>query len=121
MGEKKDSRYFNLICRGTLLKDMYEEWLDRFKNKYEKQVTEALSINLASLYKDKNYAEVILTSKTILDIDPFNEEAFRYLLSSIRKTKGIEQCRSLYNQFVANYEKSIGDLYATPLEEILFS
>ncbi|MFT4205267.1 MAG: kelch repeat-containing protein [Chitinophagaceae bacterium] len=113
--------YFYLICRGTLLKDMQEDWLDGFKNRYETQIVETLAMCIDSLYKEKKYALVIYLSKAILDIDPFNEAAFKHLLNSCRKTKGIEYCKNLYDQFAVDYEKSIGESYMTPLEDILLS
>lgn len=113
------SDYFNLICRGVLLKDMQEDWVETFKNAYEHQIIECLSANMEQYYLEKKYSFILFMCKTILNIDPFNDVAFRYMVNAYRKTKGLEYSRKTYNQFLINYEKSLGESYNVTFDEIL--
>lgn len=110
---------FNLICRGILLKDMHDNWLDVFKNEYEKLISKTLLKDAALLYDKKSYMSAIAICSVIMDIDPFNDTALKYLLNSSQKTQGIEYCKKLYYQFTKDYEKSLGEPFNTSLDEIL--
>jgi len=58
-------------------------------------------------------------ARLILDIDPFNDTALKYQLKGIRKQKGIEHARKVYDQFIAEYKRSFGSDYQTSFEKII--
>jgi len=74
---------------------------------------------LERLYAEENYKAVVEISKLILNIDPFNDTAIKYQLKSYRRLKGIDHSKKVYDQFVAEYKKSLGIDYPIGLEKIL--
>ena len=110
---------FELINRGSFLSDMPDVWLDDFKVDYEELLMNDLLPQLERLYAEENYKAVVEISKLILNIDPFNDTAIKYQLKSYRRLKGIDHSKKVYDQFVAEYKKSLGIDYPIGLEKIL--
>ena len=111
--------HFDLISRGTLLADMSDQWLDDFKNNYDEQLVGIIQPLLIKYYDAGDLRLVPDLAKLILDIDPFNDTALKYQLKGIRKQKGIEQARKVYDQFIAEYKRSFGSDYQTSFEKII--
>ena len=110
---------FELISRGSFLSDMTDIWLDDFKVDYEELLMKDLLPQLQKLYTEENHKVVLETSKLVLNIDPFNDTAIKYQLKSYRRLKGIDHSKKVYDQFVAEYKKSLGIDYPIALEKIL--
>jgi DNA-binding SARP family transcriptional activator len=117
--DQKILTHFDLISRGTLLADMSDQWLDDFKNNYDEQLVGTLQPLLIKHYDAGDLRLVPDLAKLILDIDPFNDTALKYQLKGIRKQKGIEQARKVYDQFIAEYKRSFGSDYQTSFEKII--
>lgn len=117
--DHKILEHFDLVSRGTLLSDMSDQWLDDFKNNYDEQLAGMIQPLLVKYYESGDMRLVPDLAKLILDTDPFNDTALRYQLKGIRKQKGIEQARRVYDQFVAEYKKSFGSDYQTSFEKII--
>lgn len=119
--DKKDLIYdhFELINRGSLLRDMNDLWLDDFKVNYEEQLITKLLPNLHKLYAEKSYKIALEISRLLLSIDPFNDTALKYQLKSVRRLKGIDYCKKTYDQYLVEYKKSLGIDYPTSLDKLL--
>jgi DNA-binding SARP family transcriptional activator len=117
--DQKVLEHFDLISRGTLLSDMSDQWLDDFKNNYDEQLVGMIQPILIKHYDSGDSRLVPDLAKMILDIDPFNDTALKYQLKGIRKQKGIEQARKVYDQFTAEYKRSFGTDYQTSFEKII--
>lgn len=109
----------SLIKRGAFLADMPDAWLDDFKQGYEETILSALIPQLETLYKEKKFKDILELTRLILVVDPFNDEAFRYELKSIRMLKGIEHSKKIYDQFSLEYSKSLGEEYPTSFDKVL--
>ncbi len=110
---------FELINRGSFLSDIADVWLDDFKVNYEELVMNELLPQLEKSYAEENYKVVLEISKLILNTDPFNDTALKYQLKSYRRLKGIDHSKKIYDQFVAEYKKSLGVDYPISLDKIL--
>jgi two-component SAPR family response regulator len=110
---------FEMINRGSFLSDMTDIWLDDFKADYEELLMKGLLPQLQKLYVDEDYKVVLEISKAILNTDPFNDTALKYQLKSYRRLKGIDYSKKIYDQFVAEYKKSLGVDYPVSLDKIL--
>ena len=117
--EKLIFDHFELIQRGALLSDMPDTWLDDYKISYEEQLMGILLPQLHKQYTEENYKIVQEISRLILNIDPFNDNALKYQLKSYRRTKGIEYAKKIYDQYTAEYKKSLGIEYPVSLDKIL--
>jgi DNA-binding SARP family transcriptional activator len=117
--DQKVLSHFNLVSRGTLLPDMSDQWLDDFKNNYDEQLVGMVQPILIKHYDSGDLRLVPDLAKLMLDIDPFNDTALKYQLKGIRKQKGIEQARKVYDQFIAEYKRSFGSDYQTSFEKII--
>lgn len=117
--EKLILDHFELIHRGALLNDMPDTWLDDYKISYEEHLMGLLLPQLHKQYTDENYKIVQEISRLVLTVDPFNDNALKYQLKSYRRTKGIEYSKKIYEQYTAEYKKSLGIEYPVSLDKIL--
>ncbi|HTK18804.1 MAG TPA: kelch repeat-containing protein, partial [Mucilaginibacter sp.] len=117
--DQKILEHFDLISRGTLLSDMPDQWLDDFKNNYDEQLVSMIQPLLIKHYETGDMRLVPDLARLILDIDPFNDIALKYQLKGLRKQKGIEQARKVYDQFITEYKRSFGADYQTSFEKII--
>lgn len=110
---------FDLLARGPLLRDMADQWLDDFKQDYDAELMDKLLPEIERQYQEKEYKQALDLSKLVLQIDPFNDKAFKYELKSVRRLRGIEQSKKIYDQFVNDYSRSLGVDYPLSFEKIL--
>ncbi len=109
---------FTTISRGDLLQYISEPWLDDVKVNYEESVVTHIQPEIKRIYEEADYKKTIDITRFVLTIDPFNDTAIKYKLKSIRRIKGIEHARKQYEEFAAEYEKSLGVQYTVPFEKI---
>ncbi|WP_158828596.1 hypothetical protein [Mucilaginibacter lacusdianchii] len=114
----EENAHYNLLTRGSLLPQANDSWLDAYKEAYEEKFLEVLVPQLEKLYVQKQTKELLEIAKLILRVAPFNDEALRYELKAIKKLKGKEQAKRVYEQFGADYNKSFGEPYPISFEEI---
>lgn len=110
--------WLELIARGCLLQHVPEPWLDDTKQLYEESLMPLLAPEVKRIYEEGDYRKTMEIARVILNIDPFNDIAIKYKLKSLRRTKGIEYAHKVYNDFAAEYEKSLGEHYGVPFEKI---
>lgn len=114
-----DPRHFGLISRGPLLEDMADPLVDEFKSDYECRLIAILVPDLKCAFEKGEYRRSLEVARTILAMDPFNEEVLKYQLKSYRRLKGIDYSRRAYDQFTQDYERSLGVVYPFPFDEIV--
>lgn len=114
-----DEKSYHLLTRGSLLPDAADTWLDDYKRQYDDLLMDTLRPQLQKLYAEKNFKQLLVISKLILMIDPFNDDAFKYELKGIKHLKGIEQARKFYDHFTHEYQRSLGEDYALPFDKLL--
>jgi two-component SAPR family response regulator len=110
--------HFDLIARGGLLQYIPETWLDDIKLNYEEALMPQILPEVRKVYESGDFRKTIEITRVVLNIDPFSDEAIKYKLKALRRTKGIEYAHKVYNDFIAEYEKSLGEVYAVPFEKI---
>jgi DNA-binding SARP family transcriptional activator len=110
--------HFDLMARGGLLPAMPDVWLDDFKEEYEEALIPALQPVIKNTYDEGQFKKVLEISRLILNIDPFSDAGIKYKLKAIRRTRGIEHARRTYDDFVAEYKRSLGIDYPIPFDKI---
>ncbi|HEY8930064.1 MAG TPA: kelch repeat-containing protein [Mucilaginibacter sp.] len=110
--------YIDLIARGSLLREIAEPWLDAIKQNYEEALTAEMSPAVKNIYEAGDYRKTLEIARVILNIDPFNDIAIKYKLKALRRIKGVEHAHKIYNDFAAEYEKSLGEAYPVPFDKI---
>jgi two-component SAPR family response regulator len=110
--------HFDLIARGGLLQHIPETWLDDIKQSYEETLMPRILPETKKVYEGGDFRKAIEIARVVLNIDPFNDEAIKYKLKALRRIKGIEYAQKIYNDFIAEYEKSLGEHYPVPFEKI---
>jgi two-component SAPR family response regulator len=110
--------WLDLIARGCLLQHVAEPWLDDTKQLYEESLMPLMLPEVKRIYEEGDYRKTIEIARVILSIDPFNDTGIKYKLKALRRTKGIEYAHKIYNDFAAEYEKSLGEHYAVPFDKI---
>ncbi|MDP9082110.1 MAG: hypothetical protein M3O71_32245 [Bacteroidota bacterium] len=110
--------HFDLVARGGLLQYIPETWLDGIKLNYEEALMPLILPEVRIIYEAGDFRKTLEVTRVVLNIDPFNDEAIKYKLKALRRTKGVEYAHKIYNDFVAEYEKSLGEVYTIPFEKI---
>jgi two-component SAPR family response regulator len=110
--------HFDLIARGGLLQHIPETWLDDIKQTYEETLMPWILPEVKKVYESGDFRKTIEITRVVLNIDPFNDEAIKFKLKAFRRIKGIEYAHKIYNDFIAEYEKSLGETYSIPFEKI---
>ena len=70
------------------------------------------------VYESGDFRKALDIARVVLNIDPFNDTALKYKLKALRRIKGIEYARKVYEEFATEYEKSLGISYQVPFEKI---
>ena len=98
-----------------------KQWLKAAKLFRECEVPKknASKAELKRYYEAGELKLVLDLAKLILDTDPFNDTALKYQLKGLRKLKGIDYSKRVYDQFVMEYKKSFGTDYAVSFEKII--
>jgi DNA-binding SARP family transcriptional activator len=110
---------FKLVARGPLLEDLADPLIDEFKSDYEYRLIAAAQPELKQAYDTGDYRRSLDIARTLLAMDPFNEDVLKYQLKSYRRLKGIEYSRRAYDQFTQDYERSLGVAYHLPFDKIV--
>ncbi|MGF7077099.1 Kelch repeat-containing protein [Mucilaginibacter sp. 3215] len=118
VGETVVFSYLDLVARGGLLQHIPEIWLDDFKQEYEEALMPVILPVIKKAYDAFDYKKALEISRIVLNIDPFNDIGIKFKLKALRRTKGIEHARKVYEEFSAEYEKSLGEEYPVPFEKI---
>ncbi len=109
----------HLVFRGNLLKDMHEPWLEDFKYDYEKRLISLLNPQLKKLYLQNDLKATLEISRFILSIEPFNDEALSYELITLKKLKGNDYAKKVFDQFSEEYKRSLGEDYPLSFEKLI--
>jgi two-component SAPR family response regulator len=118
VGEPSAFNYLDLVARGGLLQHIPEIWLDDFKQEYEEALMPVILPVIKKAYDAFDYKKALEIARIVLNIDPFNDIGIKFKLKALRRTKGIEHARKVYEEFSAEYEKSLGEEYPVPFEKI---
>ena len=111
-------QHFELIARGGLLQYIPETWLDDIKLGYEEALMPVILPEVKKIYESGDFRKALDITRVVLNIDPFNDTALKYKLKALRRIKGIEYARKVYDEFTAEYEKSLGISYQVPFDKI---
>ncbi|SDE47959.1 Kelch motif-containing protein [Mucilaginibacter pineti] len=110
--------HFDLIARGGLLQHIAEGWLDDIKLEYEESLMPFILPEVKRIYETGDFRKALEISRVVLHIDPFSDIAIKYKLKALRRIKGIDFARKTYDEFIHEYEKSLGVEYAIPFDKI---
>lgn len=103
------SRLFEVLRRGTLFPNLQESWIDSQKHEYEDEIEKKLWSYMLKLNENKKYSKVVEYSDLFFSIDPLNEDALKLSVYALQKTGKKDQAVLLYNKFVSNYKKVLGE------------
>ncbi|MFA6084980.1 MAG: hypothetical protein WC743_11515 [Mucilaginibacter sp.] len=109
---------FDLFARGGLLHDVPEPWLDEVKVEFEEILLELLQPGIKKIYEAGEYRRALELSRVALAIDPFNDIALKYKLKSLRRFKGVDFAKKVYEEFTADYKKSLDSEYPVHFDKI---
>jgi tetratricopeptide (TPR) repeat protein len=73
---------------------------------------------IKKVYESGDFRKALEIARVVLNIDPFNDGALKYKLKALRRIKGIEYARKVYDEFIIEYEKSLGIEYPVPFDKI---
>lgn len=103
------SNLSDIINRGPFFQNIQEDWIDSYKHEYESEIENILWNYIVKLNESKKYVKVIEYSELYFIIDSLNEDVLRLCIHAMQKIGKKEQAITLYNKFVANYKKLMGE------------
>lgn len=109
---------FELLSRGCLLQDVNEAWLDEVKVVFEEITLNIIQPGIRKVYEAGHYKRAMELSRVALLIDPFNDVAIKYKLKSLRRFKGVDFAKKVYETFTADYKKSLDVDYPVAFDKI---
>ncbi|RYU91379.1 hypothetical protein EWM62_05410 [Mucilaginibacter terrigena] len=108
----------DLFARGGLLQYLPETWLDDIKLNFEESLIAVILPEVKKIYESGDHKKAFEITRVVLNIDPFNDTALKYKLKSLRKIKGIDYAKRVYDEFTAEYQKSLGSEYPIQFDKI---
>jgi two-component SAPR family response regulator len=108
----------DLFSRGGLLQYVPENWLDDVKVSFEEQLIEVVLPEVRKIYENGDYKKALEVARVVLNIDPFNDGAIKYKLKALRRLKGVDYAKKVYDEFTADYQKSLGSEYPIHFDKI---
>ena len=106
------------MLQGGLLPGMQDPWIDGFKNRFEEVLTERLQPEMARAFDSEHLKLALDLAKIVLKVDPFNDYAIKFQLSTLRRLKGKDVASKCFQQFKDEYQDSLGIQYPHSFEEL---
>lgn len=83
--DKNMDEFVSIISRGKFLKSENNQILDAFKEYIERKIESTVYYYMEKSYSSGNFSTTISLCESIFNLDPLDEEALRYILSSLTK------------------------------------
>jgi DNA-binding SARP family transcriptional activator len=106
---EKMTNLFEVLKRGTLYPSLQESWIDAHKHEYENEIYKTLWNYILKLNESKKYSRLIEFADLYFLNDPLNEDVLKLAVNALQKIGKKDQAILLYNKFVYNYKKSMGE------------
>lgn len=103
------AKLLDILKRGILYPSLQESWIDVHKHEYEGEIYKILWSYIVKLHDCKKYSRLIEYAALYFMNDPLNEDVIRLSVSALQKIGKKDQAILLYNKFVSNYKKSMGE------------
>ncbi len=110
-------RILSILSRGRFMKHVDDPVFDSFKNRIEEGVSQILQDEIVRRYKAHDWQEVIEIADMIVHIDPLDEAALKYAVSSLVRIQRKEDALLRYAAYAAEYRKENGSEYPVPFEK----
>lgn len=92
--------YAGELLEGFLVKDAegFDRWLLASQNFYRDTYISKLQKRIQQLMKEKKLEELEWHCKRLIEVDEFNEKAYRIMMNTYRRLGQYERCMDVYNQ-----------------------
>jgi len=97
---------------------MYDTWHEMVKYEYEHRLINLLMREVKLSCDANNLKQALEISRYILKTEPFNEEALKYEIAVLKKLKGADYARKIFDLHAAEYRRSLGDDCPLKFEDI---
>lgn len=109
--DKNMDEFVSIISRGKFLKSENNQILDAFKEYIERKIESTVYYYMEKSYSSGNFSTTISLCESIFNLDPLDEEALRYILSSLTKLDRKDEAKRRYYLFAVEYKKTMGEEY----------
>ncbi|NDV64796.1 kelch repeat-containing protein [Bacteroides sp. 224] len=109
---------FTILSRGKFLDSVEFPFADSFKGNMEAKLEPILLVMMEKSYSLKEYPKVIALCEGLFQIDPLNEEAIGYLVSSLVKLGMNDEAKKQYLLFATEYKRIMDTEYPVPFQEL---
>ncbi|WP_432408722.1 AAA family ATPase [Wukongibacter sp. M2B1] len=121
-GDSSIKAYSGEFLEGFFVKDAscFEEWMLALRNQYRDNYVQKLYKEIESFSKNKKWNEAEKYSNKIIDIDPFDENAYRVQMKLYDEMGKYNKCINIYNNLVKLLDKELSiapDIKTTELFE----
>ncbi len=103
---------------GPLLYATTYEWLDSIKVDVHHKLIQQITSLIQDQERINHWPHVVNLSRSILLIDPVNDDALHYQVSALIELKKAGQAKASYEQFTERYKQLYNEPYPITFDEI---
>src|SRR5690606_3658954 len=109
--------FYRIVDRGQFLMGVDDPMFDQFKRDLENQLVNVIEGDLKKQLLINDYARVVQTGESLLNIDPINENALEKTLFALLLQKNEPKAKRIYLRFIEQYELTMGEKFRQPFED----
>lgn len=106
------------LYTGPFLKSNEASWAIRLRNHYQNMYEKTLEIYCNELIQKKSYKDIIDLSQHAIEMNKYNEDAYRYAMTSYIELGEYKKAKDLYHDITMNYEQEFGILPASTAKSL---
>lgn len=111
-------RILDVTSRGKFLKSNDDPVFDSLKEKVDNRIVPILQKEIQNKYASRQWQAVCEIADILFWIDPVDDQALKYYVSSLKKMKMVEEALVVFARFSSDYRKMFGNDYEEPFKTL---
>ena len=107
-----------LLSRGSFMESMEDVSLDFIKGNVGQMLIKSIPHVIKKLYDKRKYQDILAFCDILYHVDPFNDYALKYQISSLCRMKKSSEALVRYATFLSEYRTAYGEDYQFKFEDL---
>lgn len=117
-GKDQCAEINSIFVKGKFMVDTEDPIFDYFQQKIDSYIIDYLSERIEDTFSRGKYDTTRRLCNSLLKTDPLSELALTYAIKSCRVTGRNDKALTIYNNFIKEYRKMMGEDYPKSIEEV---
>lgn len=117
-GKDQCAEINSIFVKGKFMVDTEDPIFDYFHQKIDSYIIDYLSERIEYSFRRGKYVTTRRLCNSLLKTDPLSELALTYAIKSCRVTGRNDKALTIYNNFIKEYRKMMGEDYPKSIEEL---